>query len=132
MPSFNQIILVGHLGKAPEVKTSAAGKSVCSFSLATDDGYFVERQWKERVTWHRLVAFGKSADGVAQKQLAVGDLVMVSGPLVGNTYKNKAGQDVTQYDVHVNALKVLKRKNEQPQTQSAGLISEDDEPPLPF
>jgi single stranded DNA-binding protein len=54
---LNQIILIGRLGKTPELTYAQSGKEITKFSVATDDGYGENKQ----TTWHNVVCFGKTA-----------------------------------------------------------------------
>lgn len=59
---LNQIVVVGRLGKAPEMRYTADGSAVTNFSVATDHGFGEKRE----TTWHNVVCFGKTAEAVAQ------------------------------------------------------------------
>ena len=67
--SVNKVILVGNLGKDPELRSTPQGKSVCSFSIATTDRYLdkATNDWKDNTEWHNVVAWERLADAVAQK-----------------------------------------------------------------
>ncbi len=94
MASVNKVILVGHLGRDPEVRYSPDGTAIANFSLATSD------TWKDKATgekkeateWHRVVYFGKVAEIVAQ-YLKKGAAVYVEGSLKTRKWQDKEGQD---------------------------------------
>ena len=96
---LNIIMLVGRLGKAPEMSYSANGTPVTKFSIATDDG------WGENktTTWHNIVTFQKTAEACAQ-YLDKGSLVAVVGRQSHRKYDDKAGQ--TKYFAEVVAERV--------------------------
>jgi single-strand DNA-binding protein len=96
--SLNKVILIGRLGKDPEIKTTQSGTSVTNISLAT-----TRQKGDQKTTdWHRLVAFGKTAE-LCQKYLRKGDETCFEGMLVTRTY-DKNGQ--TQYITEVWVEKV--------------------------
>ena len=79
MAGVNKVILLGHLGKDPEVKKLDSGKSVANFSLATSEVY--KNKEGEKVTnteWHNIVLWRKTAE-IAEKFLKKGDSVCVEG-----------------------------------------------------
>ena len=96
---LNIIMLVGRLGKAPEMAYSANGTAVTKFSIATDDG------WGENktTTWHNIVTFQKTAEACAQ-HIDKGSLVAVVGRQSHRKYEDKAGQ--TKYFSEVVAERV--------------------------
>ena len=72
--SVNKAIIIGNVGREPELRTTASGQSVCNFSVATSEKYNGE----ERTEWHKIVAWGKTAEACAQF-LAKGSSVYVEG-----------------------------------------------------
>ncbi len=95
---FQQTILVGRLGKDPEVKTTSGGKSVATFSVATTSGYGD----KQKTEWHNVVTWEKTADAVGQ-YLSKGSLVFVVGRIQTRSW-DKDGE--TKYRTEVVAEKV--------------------------
>ncbi|MDN4166083.1 single-stranded DNA-binding protein [Cytophagales bacterium LB-30] len=82
----NSVQLMGRLGKDPEVKTFDNGKSLTTFTLATNEKYTNEKGEKvEDVQWHSIVAFGKVGE-IAGKYLKKGSEVAVEGKLVHKVY----------------------------------------------
>ena len=60
---LNKVMLIGHLGKDPELKYGQSGNPVCSMTLATDEGYTDKDGNKvDRVEWHRIVAYQRLAE----------------------------------------------------------------------
>lgn len=80
---FNRATLIGHLGGDPEVRTTASGRPVCSFSLATSetwrDGESGEK--RERTEWHRVVVWSEGLVKVSRDYLHKGSRVMVEGKI---------------------------------------------------
>jgi single-strand DNA-binding protein len=89
--SVNKVILVGNLGRDPEVRATPSGQSVCSFSVATSDR-FTDRtgQQREQTEWHNVVVWGKQADLCGQ-YLKKGRQVYIEGRLTTRQYEAKDG-----------------------------------------
>jgi single-strand DNA-binding protein len=89
--SINKAIVVGNLGRDPEIRALPSGQSVASFSIATT-ARFKDRdgELQERTDWHRVVAFGRLADN-CQRLLAKGRQVYVEGRLSSRQYQAKDG-----------------------------------------
>jgi single-strand DNA-binding protein len=89
--SVNKAIVVGNLGRDPEVRALPSGQSVASFSIATT-ARFKDRNGapQKRTDWHRVVAFGRLADN-CQRLLAKGRQVYVEGRLSTRQYQAKDG-----------------------------------------
>ena len=85
---FSKITLLGNVGRAPEIKTSKAGKTYCAFSVAVNEGYGE----KKTTTWYNVSVWGEAAP-TASKILGKGSSVYIEGR---PTYKPYAGKDGTQ------------------------------------
>jgi single-strand DNA-binding protein len=89
--SVNKVILVGNLGRDPEVRATPSGQSVCNFSLATTERYTDRAgQQRDQTEWHNVVVWGKQADLCAQ-YLKKGRQVYVEGRLTTRQYEAKDG-----------------------------------------
>lgn len=74
---MNKVILVGRLGKDPEVKYTGGGKAVANFSVATDESWKDKNgERQKKTTWHKIVVWGKQAE-IAQQYLKKGSLVFI-------------------------------------------------------
>ena len=103
MKDINKVILIGRLGVAPVLKTTAAGMPYAKFTVATN------RMLKDLVPvtrWHRLVVWGKLAESCT-RYLKKGQAVYVEGELRSNDYQDKDGIDRTSFDVHVTEISFL-------------------------
>src|SRR5215208_4849050 len=89
--SVNKVILVGHLGKDPEVRFTNSGSAVANFSVATSEQWN-DRDGKkqERTEWHNIVVWGKQAESCGQ-YLAKGRQVYVEGSIRSRSYDDKNG-----------------------------------------
>jgi len=90
MAGVNKVILVGHLGKDPEVRHLEGGASVANFTLATSETYTRDGKKVEQTEWHNIVVWRGLAD-VAAKYLKKGELIYVEGKLRTRTYDDKTG-----------------------------------------
>jgi len=81
MPSLNKVILIGHLGKDPDVKYLPNGTVVASTSLATSEKYQKDGEWKENTEWHNIVAYAKTAEILGEPYFKKGSLIYVEGKL---------------------------------------------------
>ena len=81
--SVNKVILIGNLGKDPEVRTTQAGSKIVSFTLATSETWNdrASGERKERTEWHRVVVFDDQIANVAERFLKKGAKVYVEGQL---------------------------------------------------
>jgi single-strand DNA-binding protein len=91
MASVNKVILIGNLGKDPEMRYTQAGEPIANFSLATNDVWTDKSgQRQERTEWHRVEIFGKAAQ-VAKEYLSKGRSVYVEGSLRYDEWTDKDG-----------------------------------------
>jgi single-strand DNA-binding protein len=99
--SVNHVFLLGNVGRDPEVKITASGMTVASFSLATSERVKDERgNWGERPEWHNLVAFGSTAE-LIRDHVKKGDKIMVEGRLVTRSWEDKANVKHYMTEVHI-------------------------------
>ncbi|MDX2144149.1 MAG: single-stranded DNA-binding protein [Rhodospirillaceae bacterium] len=92
--SVNKVILIGNLGKDPEVRTMQNGNKVANLSIATSESWRDKAtgEKKEKTEWHRVVIFGNLAE-IAEKYLKKGSKVYVCGSLQTRKWQDKDGQD---------------------------------------
>jgi single-strand DNA-binding protein len=88
---INKVFLVGRLGKDPEHRATAGGTPVSTFSLATDRFRKQNGNLEKDTEWHRVVAYGKSAE-LCNHYLHKGNLVGVEGSLETRSWENPPGQ----------------------------------------
>ena len=103
--SINKAIVVGNLGRDPEVRALPSGQNVANFSLATTER-FTDRSGtkQQRTEWHRVVAFGPLAD-TCQRFLSKGRPVYIEGRLTTRQYEAKDGSG-TRYRTEIVALQM--------------------------
>jgi single-strand DNA-binding protein len=105
--SLNRVILLGRLGKDPEIRHAQSGLTIASLRLATDsrrpDG---NGGWKNETEWHSVVLFGKQAE-LAQKYLAKGREVLIEGELRTREWQDKQGQKRWTTEVVANNMRFV-------------------------
>jgi len=101
MAGVNKVILIGNLGKDPEVRTLETGVKVCSFSIATSEKYKTKDGKEETQTeWHNIVMWRGLAE-VAEKYLRKGNTVYIEGKLRTRKWTDK--ENVTRYTTEIVA-----------------------------
>ena len=108
--SLNKVMIIGRLGREPELKYTQSGSPVCTFSVATDESYTDNSGQKvEKAEWHRIVVFQKAAENCSQ-YLAKGSLVFVEGRLSTRKYQDQQGQDRYVTEIQGQRIQFLDRK----------------------
>ncbi|MBX3043753.1 MAG: single-stranded DNA-binding protein [Candidatus Kapabacteria bacterium] len=103
--SVNKVILVGNLGKDPELRSTPQGKSVCTFSIATSERYLdkASNEWKDATEWHNVVLWERLAEYWAQR-LKKGSKAYIEGSLRHRSYEKDG---VTRYTTEVLGREVV-------------------------
>lgn len=118
--TVNKVILVGRLGRDPEIRTTASGSTVGNMRIATTERRKDrDGNWSDHTEWHTLVLFGKTAEN-AGKYLAKGRQVYAEGRLQTRKWQDKGGQDRYSTEVVVNVLNYLGSKGDGDSGQSSG------------
>jgi len=113
MPSVNKVILVGHLGKDPEVREMQNGSKIVSASLATSESWSDKQTGnkQESTEWHRLIFFGKVGE-TAEKYLKKGSLVYVEGSIRTNEWQDQnTGEKKSMVQIRVDRMQMLGGKS---------------------
>ncbi len=110
MKSINKVTLIGHIGRAPEVRYTQGGAPVANFSLATNE-YWTSNtgEKQEKTEWHKIVAWGKLAE-FCQEYLQKGSYLYIEGKLQTRNYEDRDG--VKRYVTEIRAMEIglLERK----------------------
>lgn len=105
--SVNKVILVGHLGRDPEVRRTGSGMTISTFSIATNDRRKGENgQWEDYAEWHRIVCFGKVGE-FAESYLKKGSFVYVDGKIRTNKWQDKDGNDRYTTEILANDVRFV-------------------------
>jgi len=103
MASVNKAILVGHLGKDPELRHTSGGAAVCNFSLATSESWAnKEGKKEERTEWHNIQVWNKAGESCAQ-YLSKGSLIYLEGQIRTRSYEKDS---VKHYVTEIVAQRV--------------------------
>ncbi len=120
MRGVNKVILVGTLGKDPEMRYTAGGAAVCNLSLATNHKWKNKQtnEWQEETEWHRIVLFGNSAEN-AGKFLTKGSQAYIEGRIQTRKWQDNQGQDRWTTEVVGHDIQFLGggRQSQQPNNQ---------------
>lgn len=111
MSGINKVILVGHLGKDPEVRHLEGGVAVASFPLATSETFNKDGRKVEQTEWHNIVMWRGLAD-VAAKFLQKGKLVYIEGKLRTRSFEDKEGIKKYTTEVVAENFTMLGRKTD--------------------
>jgi len=99
--SVNKVILVGNVGRDPEVRRMGSGEPVCNFSLATSETWRDKAtgERKERTEWHNIVIFNENLAKVAEQYVKKGSKVYIEGSLQTRKFTDKNGAERTSTEV---------------------------------
>lgn len=112
MTSLNRVMLIGRLGRDPELRYTQSGTPVCTLQAATDESYTDRDGNKvERTEWHRITCFQKQAENCAN-YLAKGSLVYVEGSLTTRKWQDQQGQDRYTTEIKAERVQFLDRKSD--------------------
>jgi single-strand DNA-binding protein len=129
MASVNKAILIGNLGKDPEIRYTPSGQAVASFSIATT------RKWKdkegqsqEQTDWHNIVVWGRMAE-TAKEYLAKGRSVYIEGRIQNRSYEDKEGNKRYISEVVATTMQFLGGRPDQAGGSQASQAPPPDQPP---
>lgn len=107
MASVNKVILIGNLGRDPELRYTKSGQAVANFSVATTD-VFTNRDGnrEERTEWHRIVTWAKTAEQCA-RYLHKGRTVYIEGQLRTRDWEDKDGNKRQTTEIHAQTVQFL-------------------------
>ena len=110
---INKVILVGRLGKDPEIRSTPGGQTVAKFSLATDEKFTDKAGEKqERTEWHNIVAWGKLGE-ICGQYLKKGKLVYIEGSIRTDSWDDKeSGQKKYRTEIVARDMKMLDRRGD--------------------
>ena len=105
---MNKAILMGRLGRDPEVKTAQSGGAVVSFSMATNEREKQGQEWVDVTEWHYVVAFGRTAELIGER-CRKGDQVLVDGKMKTRKWTGKDGVEKQRTEVVASNVVFLAR-----------------------
>lgn len=110
MPSFNEITVVGYLGKDPELRYLPDGNGVCNFSVATTEKRTVHGAKEEHTIWFKVTVWGKRGEN-CNEYLRKGSQVYVRGTLRQESYTDRDGNPRTSLVVRADTVNFLSTRN---------------------
>jgi single-strand DNA-binding protein len=131
---INKVILVGNLGRDPEIRYTPSGTAVANFTIATSERWKDKSsgEMQERTEWHRIVAWGRLGE-ICGEYLSKGKQVYLEGRLQTRKWEDKEGATRYTTEVVANEMKMLgaKGSGDGYRPADAGQVSEYSGPPLP-
>jgi single-strand DNA-binding protein len=111
--SVNKVILLGNVGKDPEIRTTGGGTSVANFSLATSDRFQdPQGNWQDRTEWHNLVAFKRTAE-IVRDYVKKGSKLYIEGKIQTRSWDDKeTGAKKYRTEIIVNDLSLLSGRDD--------------------
>lgn len=128
MASLNKVMLIGNLGRDPEVRYTASGTAVAGFSVATTEKFKNKSgEWEERTEWHNITLWGKLAE-IAGEYLAKGKTVYIEGRLQTRKWQDRDGKDRYTTEIVGDKMQMLGGKGDGGRAGGAGTRNDMQEP----
>lgn len=144
MAGLNKVMLIGRLGKDPEVISFENGGKKMAVTLATSERYRDrEGNWQDQTEWHNIVAWGNLASDIAEgrRNYVKGDLLFIEGRIKTRQYQDAQGQNKYITEIIAERMNLLtksntgnEQKHDYPHAQEAKQMNEDQsfsQPPIP-
>jgi single-strand DNA-binding protein len=124
MASLNKVMLIGNLGKDPEVRYTQAGTAVAGFSLATSERFKGKSgEWEEKTEWHNITLWGRLAE-IAGEYLSKGKTVYIEGRLQTRKWQDRDGKDRYTTEIVGDRMQMLSGKGDGAGRQGGGREAE--------
>lgn len=133
MSGVNKVILIGNVGKEPEIKQMQSGNSVANVTLATSEKWKDKNsgEQKEKTEWHRVVFFRRLAEIVGQ-YVAKGSKIYVEGKLQTRKWQDQNGQDRYTTEIVADQMQMLSGKVESAYREKPKEPDPFEDDPIPF
>jgi len=129
--SINKVILIGRVGRDPEIKYTPNGSPVAKFSLATDESYKDRNGEQQRRTeWHNIVAWSKLAE-ICGEYLTKGKQIYIEGSIRSRQWEDQSGNKRTSYEIVARTMQMLGSRADSERGASAPASQERATPPPP-
>ena len=112
MAGVNKVILIGNLGKDPEIKNLEGGITVASFSVATSENFRDKNsgEKREQTEWHNIVMWRNVAESVEKSELKKGDRIYLEGKIKSRKWQDKEGNQRMNYEIVADSFTIINRK----------------------
>ena len=112
MKSVNKVILLGNVGKDPEIKYTPSGVAIASLSLATNERQKKDGEWQDRTEWHNIVAWQRLAEIVGE-YVKKGSKIYIEGRITTSSWEDKqSGEKKYRTEIVANDLVLLSGRGE--------------------
>jgi single-strand DNA-binding protein len=118
--SVNKVILIGRVGRDPEVRYISSGTPVASFSVATDESFKSRNgEQQQHTEWHKVVAWNKLAE-ICGEYLTKGKLVYIEGSIRSRQWEDQSGNKRTAYEIIARNMQMLGSRSDAERAAAAG------------
>jgi len=118
--TVNKVILVGRVGRDPEVRYTSSGAAVANFSLATDESFKGRNgEQQQHTEWHRIVAWNKLAE-ICGEYLTKGKLVYIEGSIRSKEWEDQSGNKRTNIEIVARNMQMLGSRSDSERAAAAG------------
>ena len=127
--TVNKVILIGRLGKDPDMRYTPSGTAVANFSLATNSSFKdSDGNWQDKTEWHNIVTFGRTAE-IAGEYLKKGKLVYIDGRLQTSSWEDQNGQKRYKTEVVASELQLIGSRGDGESSADTSAADAEDEVP---
>ena len=136
--SINKVILIGNLGKDPEIRTTGDGREIASFSLATSESWKDKNsgEKKEKTEWHNVVVFSAGLVNIIKNYVKKGSKLYLEGSLQTRKWTDKQGVDKYSTEIVLqnfnSTLQILNKVEISSQPQENNFVAESTDDEIPF
>lgn len=127
----NKAILLGNVGREPEIRYTQSGSAVANFSVATGERRKVGGEWQDHAEWHNCTAWGKLAE-TCSNYLTKGKQVYIEGRIQTRKWDDKDGNTRYSTEIVAEKLVLLGGKEDKPQSRQQGPQDQDFDDPSTF
>ena len=118
--SVNKVILIGRVGRDPEVRYISSGTPVASFSVATDESFKSRNgEQQQHTEWHKVVAWNKLAE-ICGEYLTKGKLVYIEGSIRSRQWEDQSGNKRTAYEIIARNMQMLGSRSDAERAAAGG------------
>jgi single-strand DNA-binding protein len=118
--TVNKVILIGRVGRDPEVRYTSAGSPVATFSVATDESFKAKNgEQQQHTEWHKVVAWNKLAE-ICGEYLTKGKLVYIEGSIRSKQWEDQSGNKRTSYEIIARNMQMLGSRSDSERAASGG------------